>query len=247
MIEYLFGGLTTLGIIAQILSLIGNILFTSSSLFKNRHLILILQCINHVLSMIAEIIQKLFAGVVQEVASLTRNIILMFVKDDKKVLKIVVISIITFLAVGVGVFVNIYVSSNKWQGYLPIAATLIYTTFLLVAFVKNPGPIQSEALIKMGLFLSSLCWAVYGVSDEGKLYAITVFNILTIISCIFSYVRIVKIHYRIRKHVLTYQEANAMELKREEEMRENFKKRREAFRNRRLKKEEDNIDNNSNN
>ena len=80
------------------------------------------------------------------------NIILMFVKDDKKVLKIVVISIITLLAVGVGIFVNIYVSSNKWQGYLPIAATLIYTTFLLVAFVKKPGPIQSEALIKMGLF-----------------------------------------------------------------------------------------------
>lgn len=233
MLEYLFGGLTTLGIVAQILSLVGNMLFTGSSFFKNKKLILILQSINHVLSSIAEIIQKLYSGVVQEATSLTRNIILMFVKEEKKILKLIIIIVITTFAVVIGVIVNVLGSGNKWQGYLPISATIIYTIFLILAFTIKVGPLQSEMLIKLGLFLSSICWAVYGVADEGKLYAITVFNGITIISCFISFMRISKIHYRIRKHELTYTEANEFEIQKENEKREKIK---EKYRKRKAKK-----------
>ena len=51
-------------VLANILSLIGNILFTSSTLFKKKNIILILQSINHVVAIIAEIIQTAFAGMV---------------------------------------------------------------------------------------------------------------------------------------------------------------------------------------
>ena len=91
-------------IIANILSLMGNTLFTSSALLKNKKKILVFQNSNYILSTIAEILQKAYSATMQEMTAFFRNIVLLFVKDDKKKTKLVVSLIFLVIAVVVGYY-----------------------------------------------------------------------------------------------------------------------------------------------
>jgi len=59
-------------IIANILSLLGNLLFTSSSIVKNKKKILLLQSSNYVLAIIAEFLTNAYSGLVQEAVSIKK-------------------------------------------------------------------------------------------------------------------------------------------------------------------------------
>ena len=95
-------------IIANILSLMGNTLFTSSALLKNKKKILVFQNSNYILSTIAEILTKAYSATMQEMTAFFRNIVLLFVKDDKKKTKLVVSLIFLVIAVIGGVLFNIF-------------------------------------------------------------------------------------------------------------------------------------------
>ena len=181
-------------ILANILSYVGNILFTSSSLFKKKTLIVTLQSINHVLSALADIIMKAFSGASQEALSLVRDFILLFIKEDKKTLKLVVSLICIALQILTGVLLNIFLSGNVWYGYLPVIGTIIYSTFIVWGYFLS-NPLNSEMIIKIGLIGNGIVWSIYGVYVN--LIAITIFNIITIILCIISIIRIL-----INKHQL---------------------------------------------
>ena len=186
-------------IIANIISFIANACFTSSSFFKNKKVILILQCINHVLAVIAELLTQAYAGLVQEFTSLVRNIILIFVKEEKKILKLIVSICCVVFAVVVGVIFNVVFSGNVWYGYLPIIATIEYSTFVILAFMLNINQVRQELLIKIGLFINSMLWGTYGFLV--KLYPIAIFNIITFIICINAFIGIAVMHHKSKKEL----------------------------------------------
>ena len=184
---------------ANILSLFGNVFFSVSSLFKKKNKIVIFQSICHVLNSISEFITKAYSGIIQEIISLIRDFILLFIKDDKQTLKLIISIICIIFSVIIGIIFNIIFSNNIWYGYFPILATIFYSIFLVWGYL-NKNPILSEMLIKIGLIFNGLFWALYGLFV--KLYPTTIFNILTIIFCVISIIRLLKINKKIKKNKL---------------------------------------------
>ena len=191
-------------IIANILSLIGNTLFTASTLFKEKKKILLMQNSNYVLAIISEYMTEAYSGMVQESMSLIRNIILLFVKTNNKKAKLIVTLISVLIAVSVGIYINVVYSGNVWHGYLPICGTIVYSTAIILAFMINFSAINAELCIKVGLFINSFIWATYCFFVS--LYPIMIFNIITIILCIISFVRIYKIKKREKNQIIVENE-----------------------------------------
>ncbi|MBQ7641608.1 MAG: YgjV family protein [Acholeplasmatales bacterium] len=185
----------TVLIIANVLSLIGNALFTLSSILRNKKKILLCQSSNYVLAVISEFMTKAYSGMVQEAMSFIRNIILLFVKSKNKIAKLIITLVCVTIAVVAGILINIFISDNVWYGYLPVCGTIVYSTAVILAFMINCHEITSEFIIKIGLLINSFIWTSYGFFV--KLYPIMIFNIITIILCIISIIRIVII---VKKH-----------------------------------------------
>lgn len=175
-------------LVANILSLIGNALFTLSSIFKKKRNILLMQSSNYILAIIAEYLQKAYSGMVQEGVSLIRNIILLFVRTKNKIVKLVITITCVSVAVTVGLIINYKSNDNIWYGYLPIMGTIIYSTGVIISFMIEMRDIKSELIIKIALGINSIVWALYGFFI--KLYPILIFNIITLILVIISIVRI---------------------------------------------------------
>ncbi len=175
-------------LVANILSLIGNALFTLSSIFKKKRNILLMQSSNYILAIIAEYLQKAYSGMVQEGVSLIRNIILLFVRTKNKIVKLVITITCVSVAVTVGIIINYKSNDNIWYGYLPIMGTIIYSTGVIISFMIEMRDIKSELIIKIALGINSIVWALYGFFI--KLYPILIFNIITLILVIISIVRI---------------------------------------------------------
>lgn len=206
-------------IIANILSLIGNTLFTSSSLVKNKKKILVLQNSNYIVSTIAEILQKAYSATTQEMTAFFRNIVLLFVSEEKKKLKLIVSIFFLVIAVSLGILFNIIFSNNVWYGYLPICATIIYSTFVIIAFMVYTSEKNEEALIKIGLVFNSILWATYGFFI--KLYPVIIFNCITLILSIISIARII-FYYRRKKIIEKARELG--KINKEEREKEEMKK-----------------------
>ena len=169
---------------ANILSFLGNITFTSSSVFKKKELILLLQSIAHTLSSIAEIITKAYCGLVQEVSSLLRDIVLVFVKEDKRMLKIAISIVFVVIGSIVAIVLNIILKQNNWYDYAPVLATILYTVFLVISEFKGENGI---VYLKVGLILNSIGWIIYTLFY--KLYPPTIFNSITIVSSIITIIK----------------------------------------------------------
>ena len=183
-------------IFANILSFIFNLLFTLSSILKSKKKILLFQSTNHVLAIISEFMTNAYSGMVQEFTSLARNIVLLFVKREKKILKLIITIAFVIVAVVAGALINYFVSDNVWYGYLPIIGTIIYSTGVILAFMIKCSEVQAEFMIKLALLLNSIVWGLYGFFV--KLYPIMIFNMITIVLCIISIIRIMIIHKQIR-------------------------------------------------
>lgn len=184
-------------IIANILSFIGNLLFSLSSILKSKKKILLFQSTNHVLAIISEILTTAYSGVVQEVVALVRNFVLLFVDSKNKIAKLIITVSCVIVAVVVGVIINYNFSSNVWYGYLPIVATVIYSTGVIIAFMVNMYELQCEFIIKVALIINGILWGTYGFFVQ--LYPIMIFNVLTIVLCIISIIRIFIIHHQNKK------------------------------------------------
>lgn len=176
-------------IIANILSFIGNLLFTLSSILKSKKKILLFQSTNHVLAIISEFMTNAYSGMVQEFTSLARNIVLLFVKREKKILKLIITIAFVIVAVVAGALINYFVSDNVWYGYLPIMGMFLYSVASTYVFVKEGlSKNKTELLLKVMLIVNGVCQCIYGIMVQ--LYPTTIFNSITIVLSIFSIVRI---------------------------------------------------------
>ncbi len=175
-------------LIANILSLIGNVLATASAILKSKKTMLVFQSSNHVLEIIAQLLTQAYSGMVQEVISLVRNVIFLFVKTTKKLPKLIISALCLVAGVVSGVLFNIFLSGNVLYGYLPVAGAAVYAVFVILAFLLEIGERKAELLMKAGLLFNVTCWGVYGFFI--KLYPVLIFNGISIVLLILSLVRI---------------------------------------------------------
>lgn len=175
-------------LIANILSLIGNVLATTSAILKSKKTMLVFQSSNHVLEIIAQLLTQAYSGMVQEVISLVRNVIFLFVKTAKKLPKLIISVLCLVAGVVSGVLFNIFLSGNVLYGYLPVAGAAVYAIFVILAFLLEIGERKAELLMKTGLLFNVTCWGIYGFFI--KLYPVLIFNGVSIVLLIISLVRI---------------------------------------------------------
>lgn len=176
-------------IIANALSFIGQVSFAISGFFKKKKVIISLQSINHFLCSTAMLLQKAFSGMVQDAVQLMKNIILLFIPEDKKKIKLVLGIICIILGIAIGIPINIYLNGNPWYGYLPIIASSAYSTIVLITFVKEMTQESSELIIKLALVLNCSLWGTYALIV--KLYTIFVFNMGIILIAFISIIMII--------------------------------------------------------
>ena len=181
--------MSTYFIIANILSLIGNTLFTISAIVRNKRKLLLLQSSNHTLSIIAEYMTHAYSAMVQESVSLIRNSILLFIDEARVKLKAFITGICVIVAVSVGVTFNIIFNDNIWYGYLPILGNLVYAICVILGFLIKMKVENVELLIKSGLLINSVLWSIFGYCV--KLYPIFIFNIINFILCLISIIRVI--------------------------------------------------------
>ena len=174
--------------IANILSLIGNVIATSAAFLKSKRNILLFQSSNHVLEIVAQLFTRAFSGVVQEAISLIRNVTFVFVRTTKKAPKLIISILCLVAGVTVGVLFNVYFSRNVLYGYLPIAGAAIYAVFVIVAFLFTSSDLTSELYMKVGILFNAVCWSAYGVFI--KIYPIMIFNGIAFGLAVASIVRI---------------------------------------------------------
>lgn len=179
---------TTVLWIANILSLIGNVIATSAAFLRSKRNILLFQSSNHVLEIIAQLFTGAYSGVVQEAISLVRNVSFVFIKSKKKVPKLIISLLCLVAGLVVGILFNVYFSHNVLYGYLPIAGSAIYAVFVILAFLFVSEELNSELLIKFGIIFNAICWSVYGVFI--KIYPILIFNGVAFVLAVVSIVRI---------------------------------------------------------
>ncbi|MBO4472209.1 MAG: YgjV family protein [Clostridia bacterium] len=178
----------TVLLIANILSLVGNVIATSAAWLKSKRNILLFQSSNHVLEIIAQSMTAAYSGVAQEAVSLIRNISLVFIKSTKKTPKLIISVICLVVGLVAGVLFNIYLSDNVLYGYLPVAGGVAYGVFVILAFVLTLDALDAELLMKIGIIFNAICWSIYGVFI--KLYPVMIFNGVAFVLSAVSIVRI---------------------------------------------------------
>ena len=97
-------------IIANILSVVGNALFTLSAIPRNKTTIITMQTSNHFLSSVAQLLTSAYSGMVQDVVCLFKNVVLIFVKEQMKKTRLIINIICIVLALCVGITLNILLS-----------------------------------------------------------------------------------------------------------------------------------------
>ena len=177
----------TLLLIANILSLVGNVIATAAAFLKSKRNILLLQSGNHVLEIIAQMMTQAYSGVTQEAVSLVRNISLIFIKN-KKAPKLILSVLCLVAGLVAGILFNVFFSGNVLYGYLPVAGGAIYAVFVILAFVRDLDEWNAELLMKIGIIFNAVCWSAYGVFI--KLYPVMIFNGVAFVLAAVSIVRI---------------------------------------------------------
>ena len=176
-------------LIANILSVVGNALFTLSAIPRNKTTIITMQTSNHFLSSVAQLLTSAYSGMVQDVVCLFKNVVLIFVKEQMKKTRLIINIICIVLALCVGITLNILLSNSIWYGFLPVISTCILSTCILIVFMLPKLSIKMQTiLVKGALIVNAVCWGSYGIFV--KLYPITIFNGITFIISIISIISI---------------------------------------------------------
>lgn len=186
-------------VLANVISFIGNALFTSSALFKSKKRIIAMQSSCHFLNGVAELMSSAYSGLVQDGVMLFKNITLLFIDEEKKRLKLFTNVLCILLALVGGIVINILLSDNVWFGYLPVLGMFLYSVASTYVFVKEGlSKNKTEILLKSLLIVNGVCQCIYGIMV--KLYPTTIFNAITIVLSIFSIIRICISIYKKKKN-----------------------------------------------
>ena len=168
----------TLLIIANVLSFIGNAFFSLSAILHSKKKIVISQSTNYVFAIVSEAMVGAYSALIQEASALIKNIVLLFVKEKEKLVRLIVSAICIIVALVLGVVINIKYNENVWYGYLPIIGALIYSSVVVFTFMKEMNITTTELILKTALVFNSILWSIYGFFV--KLYPIMVFNIINL-------------------------------------------------------------------
>lgn len=181
-------------VLANVISFIGNALFTASALFKTKKRIIAFQTSCHLVNSVAAAIAipvnpAAWSGLSQDATCFFKNIVLLFVDDSKKKLKLVVNIFFIIVALVLGIILTTTLGGAVWYGYLPIAGLFLYSIVATYVFWKDDlSKNKVEVLLKSFLIVNGICQCIYGMLVP--LYPNTIFNAITIVLSIYSIIRI---------------------------------------------------------
>ena len=194
----------TLLIIANVLSFIGNSFFSLSTILRSKRNIVLSQSTNYVFAIVSESMVGAYSALVQEASALIKNIVLLFVKEKEKLVRLIVSIICILAALIVGVIINVKYDNNVWYGYLPIIGALVYSSVVVFTFMKEMNIITTELILKITLVFNSIVWSIYGFFV--KLYPIMIFNIVNLTLSIISIIRCIILKNKENKNNLLTEE-----------------------------------------
>ncbi len=194
----------TLLIIANVLSFIGNSFFSLSTILRSKRNIVLSQSTNYVFAIVSESMVGAYSALVQEASALIKNIVLLFVKEKEKLVRLIVSIICILAALIVGVIINVKYDDNVWYGYLPIIGALVYSSVVVFTFMKEMNIITTELILKITLVFNSIVWSIYGFFV--KLYPIMIFNIVNLTLSIISIIRCIILKNKENKNNLLTEE-----------------------------------------
>lgn len=177
----------TILIIANVLSFIGNSFFSLSTILRSKRNIVLSQSTNYVFAIVSEAMVGAYSALVQEASALIKNLVLLFVKEKQKLVRLIISVVCIITALVVGIIINVKYDDNVWYGYLPIIGALVYSSVVVFTFMKEMNFITTELVLKITLVFNSIVWSIYGFFV--KLYPIMIFNIVNLTLSIISIIR----------------------------------------------------------
>ena len=194
----------TILIIANVLSFIGNSFFSLSTILRSKRNIVLSQSTNYVFAIVSESMVGAYSALVQEASALIKNIVLLFVKEKQKLVRLIISVVCIITALVVGIIINVKYDDNVWYGYLPIIGALVYSSVVVFTFMKEMNFITTELILKITLVFNSIVWSVYGFFV--KLYPIMIFNIINLTLSIVSIIRCIILKNKENKNNLLKEE-----------------------------------------
>ena len=76
---------------------------------------------------------------------------------------------------------------------------MVYSSFVILAFMLNVNELNSVLIIKIGLFVNSILWGIYGYFV--MLYPILIFNAINTVFCVISFVRVMIIKKKVKNSI----------------------------------------------
>lgn len=159
-------------LIGNALSLLGSVMMVSIGLIKDKKRILLMQCVQFFPLAMGNLVLGAYTGIISGVSSLLRNLVCFFFPYTLPIK-------IGFLALQI--IPAIFANQVGWIGWLPIASTCLFTWFL---------GLKDERHFKLLLLVTQLFWCVYDLWFLN--YASFVFDILTVLTCTLSLLRMGK-------------------------------------------------------
>lgn len=173
--------MTTIQIIANVISAIGMFLLAISTIFKNKKGILIIQSVAQVFTGTSFILLQAYSGACVCLAVIIISVFTLLDKQNNK-LNIFFLTLIIVLGVG-GIIIDNITSNTKVPLYLNLVSILpIISNFeynFIVLYSKN-----STFYIRIGFLISCILWVIYNFFYKN--YSGVGFNLLSVVISIIS-------------------------------------------------------------
>lgn len=151
-------------VIGNVIALVGSLLMVWIGLIKKKEHILFAQCAQFTFMGIANLVLGGMTGLISNIVSIIRNLICIRFKYTMA-LKLAFIAVQTVL--------SCWLNTNGLIGWLPVAATVLFTWFL---------DAKSEITIKYVMIVTLVMWLIYDLYLRN--YVSAVFDAATIVSTI---------------------------------------------------------------
>lgn len=161
-------------IIVNVLGGISMFIFAMTSIIKSKKLMLSLQSVSHSILIVTETMTKTYSSVVQEVISIVRNLCVLFKKDPKWLMILLLI-----IGTGAGVTFAIILDGAKWYTFLPIIANLEYGICVVDYHIN-------ERYLKLSLVFSNLLWGIFFIMIS--VYTSGIVNLASSVSALISFI-----------------------------------------------------------
>lgn len=151
-------------ILANIITFFGSLIMISVGLIKKKKHILLVQCFQFGIMGTGNLLLGGYTGVIANLIGVARNLLCLRFPFTVfwKILFISVQAVLSFLTNNAGLI-----------GWLPFAATAVYTLFL---------DTTSDLHLKLLIVFGQICWAIYDLTIQN--YSALLFDVLTLLSCL---------------------------------------------------------------